>query len=898
MSASPAISETQSASHQSTLHQSLHEVFGFGEFRALQEEAIRSTLEGRDVLVVMPTGAGKSLCYQLPAALTEGVTIVVSPLVALMRDQVSALQERTTFARLGVASLNSLQHSSEQSAILEDVMQSRLRLLYVAPERFRSPQFLDALHRIRPARFVVDEAHCISEWGHDFRPDFLRLKEVVESLNSPPLMAVTATATRRVQESIARNLGMREPQILVGGFNRPNLHFSVKRCKSDNERENLLERALPKLGQMGGSGLIYAPTRKLCESFGALAARALAPQGKKVGIYHAGLEAHLRNSMQEGWLRGEIHTLVATNAFGMGIDKPDVRFVVHVCYPDSPESYYQEAGRAGRDNFKSRCVILTSGGDRRLREYFIENDALTAGDVKNAFLELARQAQDGNVQIARSWWKLNLDWNETKTRLALGELERRGLIERLGERGDLQMFALLQREFPAETFRLIAEDLKSQREERYRRLDEMMIYCRTAKCRRRLMLDYFGDVEKIEHSFCCDNCDTPPLQTLSAAQSRPARRERVDFPTNFNPHNIHHILQGLDALWPHVGKTKLNQLLRGAASKGLEKFRTSACPLFGAFRGSSVATVDKFLDHLIEAALLHQADEEDFYVCSLTSAGREAWQLKSDLGIILPGQPRVPVAKSGVSPGASKVVSHSGDDKVFEKLKSWRRTQAFSENVPLYCVLPDRTLQEIAQMLPRDDIELRAITGIGDNKLRKYGAAILGVLKGLGTPVAVSAAAHTPVGAAPCGRPPMQSNHRVEDEGSHRKPEGSHRKPEGSHREPEGSHRGLPLQNESADTFLLLQEGHSIEEIARARKVKTSVVWGELEALLREGLLESEALEVLIPDALRQRIESALDDVADSAGLRPVADALNNEVDYGLIRCVMAARQMQELEQK
>ncbi len=855
MPASPEIFEIQS-----TLHQSLHEVFGFGEFRALQQEAVQAAIEGRDVLVVMPTGAGKSLCYQLPAGITAGVTIVVSPLVALMRDQVAALQERTAFGHLGVASLNSLQNPNEQSAILEDVMQGQLRLLYVAPERFRSQPFLDALRGIRPARFVVDEAHCISEWGHDFRPDFLRLKEVVESLGKPPLMAVTATATRRVQESIARNLGMRDPQILVGGFNRPNLHFSVKRCKGDNDRENLLWRALPKLAQMGGSGLIYAPTRKLCESFGELASRALAPQGKKVGVYHAGLEPYLRNSMQEGWLRGEIHTLVATNAFGMGIDKPDVRFVVHVCYPDSPESYYQEAGRAGRDGFKSRCVILTSGGDRRLREYFIENDALTAGDVKNAFLELTRQAEDGIVNIARSWWKTNFDWNETKTRLALGELERRGLIDRLNERAESQTFALLSREFPADIFRLVAQDLQRQREERFRRLDEMMVYCRTANCRRRLMLDYFGDDETIDHSFCCDNCDSPQLQKTS--ESRPARREHVDFPKDFNPHDIHHILQALDALWPHIGKQKLNQLLRGANSKGLEKFRTAACPLFGAFRGSSVATVEKFLDHLIEEGLLHQAEEEDFYVCSLTSAGREVWQSKSEISLVLPGQPRA-------SSNSNNGISHSADDKVFEKLKSWRRTQAFTENVPLYCVFPDRTLQEIAQMLPRDEIELRAITGIGDAKLRKYGAALLGVLKGSSAPVALRGDAA--IGAAPHGRPDL-----VISQGSHGEPSLQKITP-----------------NEVADTFLLLQDGMSIEEIARARKVKTSMVWNELEQLLRDGLLEGETLEVLVPDALRQRVEIALKSVPPGAGLRPVADALNNEVDYGLIRCVAVARQMQ-----
>jgi ATP-dependent DNA helicase RecQ len=687
-------------------------------------------------------------------------------------------------------------------------------------------------------------------------------------------MAVTATATRRVQESIARNLGMRDPQILVGGFNRPNLHYSVKRCKNDNERETLLWRALPKLIQMGGSGLIYAPTRKLCESFGEIANRALAPLGKRAGIYHAGLEPHLRNAMQEGWLRGEIHTLVATNAFGMGIDKPDVRFVVHVCYPDSPESYYQEAGRAGRDGFKSRCVILSSGGDRRLREYFIENDALTAGDVKNAFRELAQQAEDGLVTIARSWWKTHFDWNETKTRLALGELERRGLIDRLYERAESQTFSLLNREFPAETFRLIAEDLKRQREERFRRLDEMMVYCRTANCRRRLMLDYFGDSETVDHTFCCDNCDNP--QEEKAVEVRPAKGERVNFPKDFSPRDVHHVLQALDALWPQVGKAKLNQLLRGANSKGLEKFRTSACPLFGAFRGASVASVDKFLEQLIEQGLLHQADEEDYYVCSVTIAGREAWQLKSEIEILLPGQPRgVTSLSNGSSPS---------NDKVFEKLKSWRRTQAFTESVPPYCVLGDRTLQEISQMLPRDEVELRAITGIGDTKLQKYGAALLGVLKGVSAPVVARQEPLTP-GPSPNSLRGRGVTERIGSEFSNREEayDATSLLPR--------SELGEGVRESTTDTFLLLQEGLSIEEIARARGVKNSAVWAELEKLLSDGLLEGEALEVLIPEGLRRRVEDALTAAPPGAGLRSIADALNNEVDYGLIRCVAAVRQ-------
>ena len=698
----------------------LHEVFGFSEFRALQEEAVSVAIAGHDVLVVMPTGAGKSLCYQLPAALTTGVTLVVSPLVALMRDQVTALQTRTSFGPNGVAYLNSLQTSAEQFAVLDALGEGRLKLLYVAPERFRSQSFLEALRGMRLERFVVDEAHCISEWGHDFRPDFLRLSEVLPTLGNPPLMAVTATATRRVQESIVRNLKMREPEILIGGFNRPNLHYAVKRCRSDSEREDLLERALPKLAAMGGSGLIYAPTRKSCESLGEIASKILKKHGQQAGIYHAGLETELHNRMQHGWISGEIQILVATNAFGMGIDKPDVRFVVHASYPDSPESYYQEAGRAGRDGRKSRCVILTTPGDRRLREYFIENDALTADDVKQAFGAMKLLAQNGVANIARAWWKQKFDWNDMKARLALAELERRGLVERFGENAMSQSLRFLREEFPPEVFKLIHQDIERQRKERYRRLDDMVAYCRTSTCRRQMMLDYFGDVEPLHRDgFCCDNCENPPA-TKAAPSLAP--QSRVGFPANFNPQNFHQVLQSLDALHPAVGMVKLNQILRGSNSKTLTKFQDGSCPLFGALGSASRESVNTFLARLIEHGLLHQSGEDDYFVCRITTAGREAWQLQTPLDIALPGAPS---SRNGVT-------NNHDADEVFEKLRSWRALQAKAENLPGYCVLGDRTLKNIAHANPQDTDELLAVNGIGEVKLEKYGAAILRVLRGTG----------------------------------------------------------------------------------------------------------------------------------------------------------------------
>ncbi len=302
---------------------------------------------------------------------------------------------------------------------------------------------------------------------------------MVETLGNPPLLAATATATKRVQQSIVANLGMRDPLVLVGGFNRPNLHFSVHRCKSERDREDRLERALPKLSALGGSGLIYVATRKQCEALFELADAALAPLGQRAGMYHAGLDADLRNQMQREWLEGERQVLVATNAFGMGIDKPDVRFVVHCACPDSLESYYQEAGRAGRDGRKSRCVILYHFTDRRTREWFIDNEALTVGAVEQAFGQICAHADKEGTARLPKLWAMPLGWSDIKARLALGELERADLVKRVAQTGDSVTLTLARPDFPPDARRRIAADLAKQRAERLRRLDEIVDYCKT-----------------------------------------------------------------------------------------------------------------------------------------------------------------------------------------------------------------------------------------------------------------------------------------------------------------------------------------------------------------------------------------------------------------------------------
>ena len=698
------------------LSQSLKTFFGYGEFRPQQEEAVQTALEGRDVLVVMPTGAGKSLCFQLPAALSEGVTLVVSPLIALMRDQVDALNRRPEFAGLGCGCLTSLQSLDEQNDLLRDLRGGRLKMLYVAPERFRSGAFMDALKSVKIARFVVDEAHCISEWGHDFRPDYLSLREVVETLGNPPLLAATATATRRVQQSIVANLGMRDPLVLVGGFNRPNLHFSVHRCKSENEREDKLVRALPKLSALGGSGLVYVATRKQCEQVFEAVDAALAPLGQRAGMYHAGLDADLRNQMQREWLEGERQVLVATNAFGMGIDKPDVRFVVHCACPDSLESYYQEAGRAGRDGRRSRCVILYHFADRRTREWFIDNEALTVGMVEQAFGQVRGHADKEGVARLPKTWGMALDWSDIKGRLALGELERADLVKRVAQTGDGVTLTLARRDFPPDARRQIAADLAKQRAERLRRLDEIVDYCKTTACRRRTVLDYFGDrQEPPPTAFCCDNCDAPKPEGHAAALGR---LPQIPMPAQIDPSDIHSVLHGLDALRPAVGKARLNKMLRGAGTMGDKNLGTPRQPLGGLFRGVSVAAVDKFLEALFAEGLMHQGDEDAYFVCTVTPKGRAAWSERVSVAAPLPRDPsRWRPAEAGGDDAA-------GDD-VLVGLKLWRTSQASRESVPPYCVFSDKTLMEIARARPQSTDDLLEVSGVGPGKLAKYGEDVL-----------------------------------------------------------------------------------------------------------------------------------------------------------------------------
>src|ERR1051326_7991687 len=370
----------------------LRERFGFQEFRPAQKQVIDRVMAGENALAVMPTGSGKSLCYQLPALALPGVTLVVSPLIALMKDQVDQLN------RLGLPAtvINSTVPRDQQRSRLEQAIQGRIKLLYIAPERFQNDQFRTGLARSRVSLVAIDAAHCISLWGHDFRPDYLRLRQVISGLKSPPVLALTATATPAVRRDIVTQLGINDAAQVVSGFDRPNLYLEVREVATSLEKI----RAITELSRWAPVGIVYAGTRKNVEDIYASLRRA----GIEAAAYHAGLALPERKAVQEKFMKSPACVIVATNAFGMGIDRSDVRFVIHADIPDSVEAYYQEIGRAGRNGDPARCLLLFNYADKWIPEFFIDSSHPPPDILKYVFAKLCRA---GETILGDAWLKLS-----------------------------------------------------------------------------------------------------------------------------------------------------------------------------------------------------------------------------------------------------------------------------------------------------------------------------------------------------------------------------------------------------------------------------------------------------------------------------------------------------------
>ena len=468
--------------------------FGLDEFRPGQEAVIGSIVAGRDTIAVMPTGAGKSLCYQLPALHLPGITLVVSPLIALMKDQTDKLRALGVRAR----QVNSAIDPSELSDALEAIHKGDVEFVFATPERLEDPVFIRLLRQHHVDLFVVDEAHCLSEWGHDFRPAFLGLGAVVKAVGSPPVLALTATATDRVLDDISSQLGLRDPATFNLGIYRPNLQYQVRRTASETAKaQNLVEL----LRTLEGHGIIYCATVKNCEAV----ARILEGEGITADKYHGRMGAARRREVQDRFMADDLKAIVATNAFGMGIDKPDIRFVVHYDMPGSLESYYQESGRAGRDAAAASCILLYRLEDRRTHQYFMGGRYPNAEDIiaiRDALVALngateaiplaALQAHAANTATSRA-------------RSVLTVMKEAGIVREL--RGS--RFRLNDSDADGDRLEEVAHAYAARKEADRTKLERMTGYAQSAMCRWKLLLDYFSEPETLERCGACDNCRHP-----------------------------------------------------------------------------------------------------------------------------------------------------------------------------------------------------------------------------------------------------------------------------------------------------------------------------------------------------------------------------------------------------
>ncbi len=586
--------DAQAATPAQDVQQALQSHFGFAEFRPGQRAIVEAVLAGTDVLAVMPTGSGKSLCYQLPACMIDGTALVVSPLIALMKDQVDALRGFGVAATL----INSSISYAEQRQRLQQMVAGAYDIVYVAPERFRNQEFRAALAEVEVGLLAVDEAHCISQWGHDFRPDYLSLDEVRAELGQPPTIALTATATTLVQRDILAQLAIGDAEVIVSGFERPNLFYEVTETIGHEEKIGRIEKLLSY--RRGESVVVYCATRKQVREV----TQSIEARGWLCGAYHAGLSDVQRAQVQDAFMAGDLPVLVATNAFGMGVDKADVRAIVHYNIPGSLEAYYQEAGRAGRDGDAAECVVLYNPRDARIHEFFTENSFPKREIVERVWLLLFKRGQGrhsiGAEQICdhlnRSGGGSHIHNWAVQTSLQL--LEQGGHL-RTGRDGSYLWVEVLDRA-RLRDLRVEWDKLERQRKLGLRQLEDVQMYCAGRGCRQTYLLNYFNS--KPSYKRGCGHCDAccgrhPYARTPDGALSPLQAADSAET-------IVRKVLSGVARARASATPVRVAAMLRGSPSVELSRRGLDQLSTFGILAYMNPQDLVELVEGCVEEGLI------------------------------------------------------------------------------------------------------------------------------------------------------------------------------------------------------------------------------------------------------------------------------------------------------